>query len=94
MAISESSLAAKIKANIEAITNFPTPGTNPLIIDMRFINAVSKAIVDELTTNAVIIPNTFANPVGQAINVTTGPGSGSTGATTAPSPITGTGKIT
>lgn len=91
MSLTAASMASKVKAKLEAITNWPTPGVNVIIQDMRFITAICDGIIEELTTNGVITPNTFANPSGQAVTVNTGTGIGTT---TAPSTITGTGKIT
>lgn len=91
MALTQASLTSKIKANIEAINDFPNPGIHPLIIDIRFIDAVSKAIVDEIQQNAIVLPDTLNNPSGQPVTVSTSSG---VGATTAPKVIQGTGRVT
>lgn len=51
---------------------------------------VASAIVAHIVDNAVVLPGTFNNPAGQAVQVAVPSG---TGATTTPEPIDGTGTI-
>lgn len=90
MALTTSSLKNRIITEIEAVSNFPATGENPNVLDDRLIEALAKAIVEEIQANAVVIPDTLNNPSGQPVVVNLGNGVGST---TAPQTIAGTGKI-
>lgn len=59
MALSASVLAALMKANIEAITNYPVPGSSPVVVDPRVIQAISAAIVTHITSAGQVEPGTF-----------------------------------
>lgn len=98
MALSGSSLAGKIKANIEAISDFPFEGENPLIVDIRFINAVANAIVEEIVQNADVIPaahsgTSLNNPAGQPSTGADPQGGVVNSTTISPQTIEGMGSI-
>lgn len=81
----------------DAIANFiqssiPTAGipVTPLQLQTMW-EGIITLLYNDIKTNAVITPNTFAAPT--AIPVTVVPATG-VGATTSPGPLTGTGKVT
>lgn len=73
MALTESSLSTKLQTELDNLLT---------IVDstqlQKFCDAIAKAVVDEVTTNAVV-------PAGIAVQVSTDTG---TGATTAPGAVT------
>lgn len=83
-------MATAVKAELEAITDWPVEGMNVIVGDMRFLNAVCTGIVNYIKANAVVLPDTLNNPVGQPVLVSIPSG---LGATTAPQVIAGTGKV-
>ena len=74
MAMNETAMAALIKANIEALSNWPNNGQTPVIVDIRILEAVCKGIIDHIKA---------AQTVTSTGLVTSGPGAG--GAVTATS---------
>lgn len=54
MALNETQMANLIKANVEAITNYPQTGTHPIFSDTRILVAVCKGIIDHLIAAGVI----------------------------------------
>ena len=98
MSLDASRLTDSIVANIEAIPDFPQAGQSPIIQDKRVIGAIAAAIIAEITGHADVVPAAHSGeelsaPAGQEVDVTTGPGAGSTGATTLDTPLTGKGSI-
>lgn len=95
MALNSTRLRDSIVSKIEAITDFPVTGQNPIIQDKRVIFAIADAIVEEIVANADVLPMAHTgtglqNPSGQPVTVDTSTGIGST---TSPEDITGMGKI-
>lgn len=74
MALTDSSLKAKIITEVE---NLYGPADDSAILS-KFAEAIAKAVVDEITSNAVV-------PSGIAVTVNIGTG---IGATTAPGTVT------
>lgn len=73
----------------------PAPGEAITVGELKTMwEGIVAIIYNDLKANADIIPGTLNNPSGQPIAVSTGPGAGSTGATSSPEPIVGIGKIT
>lgn len=85
MAMTGGGMGSAINSAIRSI-----PGIR--IIDSQeltdFCNAVGDAIVTYIQGNAVVLPDTLNNPVGQEVTV-----DGKVGATSAPEIIEGTGKV-
>lgn len=52
-------LKARIKAKIEAVTNYPEAGTNPVFADERIIQALAEAIWEHITIDIEVKPGTF-----------------------------------
>ena len=71
MAMTASSLKARIKTKIEAVNNFPETGQHPIFADERIIMALAEAIVEEIQQNAKV-------PFPIAVTVSTGTGIGGT----------------
>lgn len=46
MALDPNAMAALIKSNIEAITNYPAAGESPVFVDDRIVQAICKGITD------------------------------------------------
>lgn len=74
MALSSATLKSLMVSKIEAISDFPVSGS-PVIIDDRVLQAISEAIVEHVTGNAVVIVTSVSG-------VTTGPGVSGPGAGT------------
>lgn len=70
----------------------PSPDDGGAAFLKAYWEAVGTAIVNYITTNAVVLPNTMNNPAGQPV-ATSGTSTNQTGATTSPETIQGTGKI-
>lgn len=67
-------LANLIKTNVQAISNFPSPGVSPVFSDDRVLQAVAAAIVTHITTAAVVVVASVSGV--QTGSGTSGPGTG------------------
>lgn len=78
--------------SIVAAIESANPGMTPAQISQlkSTWEPVASAIVAHIVANAVVLPGSFNNPAGQAVQVAVPSG---TGATSAPEPIAGTGTI-
>lgn len=56
MALDATRLKDTMKANIEAIPNFPVAGQSPIIQDDRVLLAIAQAVVSEIQGNMDILP--------------------------------------
>lgn len=54
MSLDSNAMAALVKSNIQAITNYPAPGQSPVFVDDRIIQAICKGIVDHIKAAAVV----------------------------------------
>jgi len=54
MALNATVLANLIKANVQAISDFPQPGVSPIFSDDRVLLAFASAIVTHITGNALV----------------------------------------
>ncbi len=61
MALDEDAMAALVKANLEAITDYPIDGQSPVIVDLRLITAFCKGIIDHIK-NAGVVTTTGVQP--------------------------------
>jgi len=69
MALSETAMAALIKTNIEALTNFPNTGQSPVFVDQTVLVAFCKGIIDHIKAAAVVTAS-GSDPQGGTQNVT------------------------
>jgi hypothetical protein len=77
MALNGATLAALIQTNIQALTNFPTTGQTPNVIDNRVLVAIANAIVSHIQSSAVVtIPSVSGVTTGTGVS---GPGTGTVG---------------
>lgn len=81
------------------IANKPADGTaiTPTQLENIWVG-VMTLIYNDIKASMVVLPASLAGlpltvPTAIPLNVTTGPGSGSTGATSAPEVVTGTGSV-
>lgn len=54
MALSETGMAALVKANIQALSNYPNPGESPVFVRDDILVAICKGIIDHLKANGVV----------------------------------------
>lgn len=54
MALSETGMAALVKANVEAISNFPNPGQSPTFVRDDILVAICKGIIDHIKANGLV----------------------------------------
>ena len=54
MALNATTLKTLMKTKIEALTNFPTTGTNPVVADDRILQALAEAIIEHITTSGQV----------------------------------------
>lgn len=77
MALTQASLATKIKTRLEA--EFGKVADDPNQMD-KFAQAIAKAVVDEITQNAVVnttvTGTTGTGPAGGPLPITSQPGTG------------------
>lgn len=94
MAMDGLRLGSGMVTNIQAIPGISITNVTELT---AFCQAIGKAIVTEITGNADVVPaghvGSLQNDAGQGITVTSGPGAGSAGTTSAPQTIIGKGAI-
>lgn len=69
MAMSNTAMAALVKANIQAISNFPKTGDSPTFIDDRILQAFCKGVIDHIKA-AMVVTSSGADPQGGTVSST------------------------
>lgn len=55
MPMSASGMAALIKANIQALNDWPNPGQSPVFVDDRIVEAFCQGIIDHIKANQTVV---------------------------------------
>lgn len=69
MAMDPAAMAALVKSNVEAITDYPETGKHPIFVDVRILEAICKGIIDHIKAAQVVVSQ-GADPQGGTVNST------------------------
>lgn len=66
MAMNENAMAALVKANIQAISNYPAAGQSPVFVTDEILVAFCKGIIDHIKA-AQVVSSSGADPQGGVV---------------------------
>ena len=69
MGLDKNAMAALIKTNIQAITDFPSTGDQPAFVDDRVLQAFCQGIIDHIKA-AMVVHSSGADPQGGTVTST------------------------
>lgn len=69
MAMNENTMAALVKANVQAISNYPETGVHPIFSDDRVLQAFCKGIIDHIKA-AMVVTSSGGDPQGGTVTST------------------------